>query len=371
MDTSSLSISMSNVQTAIGGSSTMIFTSYSRGDRVPVEYVYESIEAECAEVVTKRLLLTTISSVTIYYDCSKERRSENLDISVAPICCSFWSDDTKLLDAWLNFLYTSLTNHRWRFAHLTLRRLMKRYPYDVLALPVMYTSLTNHRWRFEHLTLRCLMKRYPYDVLALPNLIFRFLQSWNAKVMADPQGDVAEIFQNLGVYVVQQLSIAVMYDKYIREIRVKVPDSNEEFLLIPTTVRRNNRSAQSVDEWTGEQKLQYGDIQYGEIPEDIEFSKPLTAPTYLNHGTQANTTGQRAKALGVVKVEGHLKSIQKGCGEKKEGKSGVSGRMPRTKTRKHEEEREKRTYIRAHAIIWGIERQPYLYEQEQRQLKMA
>ncbi|GKC72218.1 hypothetical protein Tco_1118101, partial [Tanacetum coccineum] len=45
------------------------------------------------------------------------------------------------------------------------------------------------------------------------------------------------------------------------------------------------------DEWTGEQKLQYGDIQYGEIPKDIEFSKPLTAPTYLNYGTQANTTG--------------------------------------------------------------------------------
>ncbi|KAI3513763.1 hypothetical protein L1887_11905 [Cichorium endivia] len=92
------------------------------------------------------------------------------------------------------------------------------------------------------------------------------------EVVADPQGEVADIFQNLGVCVVQQcakirqqVSTAVMYDKSIKAIKVKVPDSNEEFLLHPATVRRNDRSAQSVDEWTGEQKLLYGDV-----PEDIE-----------------------------------------------------------------------------------------------------
>lgn len=37
-----------------------------------------------------------------------------------------------------------------------------------------------------------------------------------------------------------------MYDKSIKAIKVKVPDSNEEFLLHPATVRRNDRSAQSV-----------------------------------------------------------------------------------------------------------------------------
>ncbi|XP_047054296.1 fe-S cluster assembly factor HCF101, chloroplastic-like isoform X1 [Lolium rigidum] len=91
-------------------------------------------------------------------------------------------------------------------------------------------------------------------------------------VVADPQGDVAKTFQNLGVCVVQQcakirqqVSTAVSYDRSVRAIRVKVPDSDEEFLLHPATVRRNDRSAQSVDEWTGEQKVQYGDI-----PEDIE-----------------------------------------------------------------------------------------------------
>ncbi|KAK7364061.1 hypothetical protein VNO80_12408 [Phaseolus coccineus] len=92
------------------------------------------------------------------------------------------------------------------------------------------------------------------------------------EVVADPQGEVSKIFQNLGVCVVQQcakirqqVSTAVTYDKTIKAIKVKVPDSKEEFFLHPATVRRNDRSAQSVDEWTGEQKLQYNDV-----PEDIE-----------------------------------------------------------------------------------------------------
>ncbi|KAK9149488.1 hypothetical protein Scep_008245 [Stephania cephalantha] len=96
--------------------------------------------------------------------------------------------------------------------------------------------------------------------------------SGRPEVVADPQGEVARTFQELGVCVVQQcakirqqVSTAVTYDNSIKAIRVKVPDSKEEFLLHPATVRRNDRSAQSVDEWTGEQKVQYGDV-----PEDIE-----------------------------------------------------------------------------------------------------
>ncbi|KAF9662493.1 hypothetical protein SADUNF_Sadunf18G0058800 [Salix dunnii] len=92
------------------------------------------------------------------------------------------------------------------------------------------------------------------------------------EVAADPQGEVAKIFQDLGICVVQQcakirqqVSTAVTYDKSIKAIKVKVPDSEEEFFLHPATVRRNDRSAQSVDEWTGEQKLQFADV-----PEDIE-----------------------------------------------------------------------------------------------------
>ncbi|GAB2300398.1 hypothetical protein Dimus_034440 [Dionaea muscipula] len=92
------------------------------------------------------------------------------------------------------------------------------------------------------------------------------------EVVADPQGEVAQTFQDVGVCVVQQcakirqqVSTSVTYDKSIKAIRVKVPYSDEELLLHPATVRRNDRSAQSVDEWTGEQKPQFTDI-----PEDIE-----------------------------------------------------------------------------------------------------
>lgn len=46
------------------------------------------------------------------------------------------------------------------------------------------------------------------------------------------------------------VSTAVIYDKSIKAIRVKVPDSDEEFLLHPATVRRNDRSAQSVVSWS-------------------------------------------------------------------------------------------------------------------------
>ncbi|KAK9706064.1 hypothetical protein RND81_07G102100 [Saponaria officinalis] len=100
--------------------------------------------------------------------------------------------------------------------------------------------------------------------------------SGNPEVVADPLGDVANTFQELGVCVVQQcakirqqVSTAVSYDRSFKAIRVKVPDSDEEFYLHPATVRRNDRSAQSVDEWTGEQKLQYNDIPDNIEPEEI------------------------------------------------------------------------------------------------------
>lgn len=48
------------------------------------------------------------------------------------------------------------------------------------------------------------------------------------------------------IFFILPVSTAVSYDRSIRAIRVKVPDSDEEFLLHPATVRRNDRSAQSV-----------------------------------------------------------------------------------------------------------------------------
>ncbi|XP_068647627.1 fe-S cluster assembly factor HCF101, chloroplastic-like isoform X2 [Aristolochia californica] len=113
------------------------------------------------------------------------------------------------------------------------------------------------------------------------------------EVVADPQGDVSKTFQELGVCVVkqcakirQQVSTAVTYDKSLGAIRVKVSDSEEEFLLHPATVRRNDGSAQSVDEWTGEQKLQYADVPEDIEPEDIRpmgnYAVSITWPDGFN-----------------------------------------------------------------------------------------
>ncbi|KAJ7518551.1 hypothetical protein O6H91_21G073600 [Diphasiastrum complanatum] len=92
------------------------------------------------------------------------------------------------------------------------------------------------------------------------------------EVVQNPQGEAANAFSSLGVCVVQQcaklrqqVATAVTYEPSIRAIRVKIPGTQEEFFLHPATVRRNDRSAQSIDEWTGEQRLRYSDI-----PENIE-----------------------------------------------------------------------------------------------------
>ncbi|XP_010688160.3 fe-S cluster assembly factor HCF101, chloroplastic [Beta vulgaris subsp. vulgaris] len=117
--------------------------------------------------------------------------------------------------------------------------------------------------------------------------------SGQPEVVADPLGEVATTFQELGVCVVQQcakirqqVSTAVSYDKSMKAIRVKVPDSDEEFLLHPATVRRNDRSAQSVDEWTGEQMLQYTDISEDIEPEEIRpmgnYAVQITWPDGFN-----------------------------------------------------------------------------------------
>ncbi|MCO5553666.1 hypothetical protein L7F22_007192 [Adiantum nelumboides] len=96
------------------------------------------------------------------------------------------------------------------------------------------------------------------------------------EVVRDPVGDVAKIFSDIGVCVVQQcaklrqqVATAVVYDKSIQAFRVKVPGTSEEFLLHPATVRRNDSSAQSIDEWTGERRLKSSDISENIQPESV------------------------------------------------------------------------------------------------------
>lgn len=114
-----------------------------------------------------------------------------------------------------------------------------------------------------------------YELPIRPNLSASG-DSGQPEVVSDPVGDVAKIFSDIGVCVVQQcaklrqqVATAVIYDKSIQAFRVKVPGSSEEFFLHPATVRRNDRSAQSIDEWTGEQRLKYTDIPESIEPESV------------------------------------------------------------------------------------------------------
>lgn len=48
---------------------------------------------------------------------------------------------------------------------------------------------------------------------------------------------------------------SVRYDGELGAFVVKLPNGEEEFLLDPAVVRRNDTSAASINEWTGERML--------------------------------------------------------------------------------------------------------------------
>ncbi len=48
---------------------------------------------------------------------------------------------------------------------------------------------------------------------------------------------------------------SVRYDGELGAFVVRLPNGEEEFLLDPAVVRRNDTSAASINEWTGERTL--------------------------------------------------------------------------------------------------------------------
>eukprot|EP00238_Polyblepharides_amylifera_P011624 CAMPEP_0196581674 /NCGR_PEP_ID=MMETSP1081-20130531/34933_1 /TAXON_ID=36882 /ORGANISM="Pyramimonas amylifera, Strain CCMP720" /LENGTH=493 /DNA_ID=CAMNT_0041901995 /DNA_START=302 /DNA_END=1783 /DNA_ORIENTATION=+ len=105
-------------------------------------------------------------------------------------------------------------------------------------------------------------------------------------VIQDPTGDVARRYSELGAQVVMEvaklkraLANAVVYDQTRKVLVVRPPDKNGEVIYLhPASVRRNDRSAASVDEWTGEQILKPSDVA-----EDIE---PMAIQTVGNYAVQ-------------------------------------------------------------------------------------
>lgn len=91
-------------------------------------------------------------------------------------------------------------------------------------------------------------------------------------VVTDPTGPTAQAFLELGAAVVREVAKlrvapknSVRYDGELGAFVVRLPNGEEEFLLDPPVVRRNDTSAASINEWTGERTLRDGDV-----PDDIE-----------------------------------------------------------------------------------------------------
>lgn len=96
-------------------------------------------------------------------------------------------------------------------------------------------------------------------------------------VLSQPSGVTARAFGEVGAAVVREsaklkraVKNAVRYDSELNAFVVKIPGDDEEFLLHPATVRRNDRSASSVDEWTGRQLVKPSDIPEGIKPESLQ-----------------------------------------------------------------------------------------------------
>ncbi|GAX74930.1 hypothetical protein CEUSTIGMA_g2376.t1 [Chlamydomonas eustigma] len=125
----------------------------------------------------------------------------------------------------------------------------------------------------------------------LPNLVrFPIVQDLSAAgdggrplVVSDPLCSTSRTFMELGASVVREVAKmrggsqasargpSVYFDSEQGAIRVKLPGeaSHEEYLLSPVTLRRNDTSATSVNEWTGQRMGRDEDIPVDITPTSI------------------------------------------------------------------------------------------------------
>lgn len=99
-------------------------------------------------------------------------------------------------------------------------------------------------------------------------------------VVSDPTGKTSQVFQDLGACVVREAAKlakvaknACRYDRELRAFVIKPPavheDQSYEYYLDPATVRRNDTSAASINEWTGEKILADNEVSDFIEPVDI------------------------------------------------------------------------------------------------------
>ncbi|EFN59981.1 hypothetical protein CHLNCDRAFT_133105 [Chlorella variabilis] len=106
-------------------------------------------------------------------------------------------------------------------------------------------------------------------------------------VVQDPAGPTSQAFLELGAAVVREVAKlrrvpqnCVRYDQELGALVVRLPNTEEDFLLDPATVRRNDQSAASINEWTGERTLRDSDIA-----DDIQ---PVGVQPVGNYAVQIN-----------------------------------------------------------------------------------
>jgi Mrp family chromosome partitioning ATPase len=115
-------------------------------------------------------------------------------------------------------------------------------------------------------------------------------------VVSDPIGATSQVFQELGACVVREAAKlakvsknAVRYDKELRAFVVRPPSvavgegQTNEYYVDPATVRRNDTSAASINEWTGEKILSDTDIS--------DYIEPLEIRTVGNYAIQIQWDG--------------------------------------------------------------------------------
>eukprot|EP00891_Asterochloris_glomerata_P007340 jgi/Astpho2/7340/fgenesh1_pm.00114_%23_1_t len=93
-------------------------------------------------------------------------------------------------------------------------------------------------------------------------------------VVSDPMSSTSQAFMNLGAAVVQEVAKlklaprnSVRYDAAQHAFVASI--GSEQLLLDPATVRRNDTSAKSINEWTGEKMSRDSDIPEDITPESV------------------------------------------------------------------------------------------------------
>lgn len=90
---------------------------------------------------------------------------------------------------------------------------------------------------------------------------------------------IYKVTSRLSSRVIEYCILPDRYDESLRAFAVRLPGSDRpEFYLHPAVVRRNDTSARSVNEWTGERTL-----RDDEVPEDVQ---PASVQPLGNYAVQ-------------------------------------------------------------------------------------